>query len=521
MPGPLESMQQVQQPTPPQFGGNSLVDQLMQSMVQRATSFPQQLQEYQGRENQALQNYQQTLRTAGRNQQSPGEAFVTGALSSPNPADVMRTNALGFSNMENQRQQQLGEEGSREIAAAQEEYRLAQKQTGETIQALRPSGMTGLGGLTRGGGGVITRQQKDGTIVVLDKTTGAEIRRYDPNESDQFKQFKVKFLEIGEKSGEFQTMEELDAWASAQAMASIGQSRKAVGNQSTAPGSPNAPSLASPVVQPELTIDEVAPDGTKFKLGVAGWTPERRAEVQRLIESYKLAPSEGTRRRLEQAMVEADSGGATPVPAALPKGSTPIRQPRDRKSDEGYGAEEGKALASEYQSLRDSYGASASLRGELDLLRKLYQNDLPEGQFADAFQSVKSGLTSLGVDVGPEVGQAAVASAFAKKLALQIRTQGEKNLLPGAMSNYEDQLLQSMAPTLSQTAVGRKALVELMDAVAASNMRMTEAATSFASKNNNRLTPAWGEVKSLVIKREMVRLKRQRDEILKQMGGAQ
>jgi hypothetical protein len=89
------------------------------------------------------------------------------------------------------------------------------------------------------------------------------------------------------------------------------------------------------------------------------------------------------------------------------------------------------------------------------------------------------------------------------------------------MSNYEDQLLQSMAPTLAQTAAGRKALVELMDIIAQSNMKVSEAATSFASKNKDRLTPAWNQVKEFAIKREMVRLARARKDILERLGAQQ
>jgi hypothetical protein len=74
MAGPLQEMQNqpMPQPAPPQFAGNSLTDQLMQSMLQRAVQFPQQLQEQQARENQALTDYQNALRTAGcANRKSP------------------------------------------------------------------------------------------------------------------------------------------------------------------------------------------------------------------------------------------------------------------------------------------------------------------------------------------------------------------------------------------------------------------------------------------------------------------
>lgn len=88
-------------------------------------------------------------------------------------------------------------------------------------------------------GGVITRQQKDGTIVIVDRMTGNEVRRYDPNESSTYTDLLKKFLE---QSKDLDTTDptERNAWATNRAMEALTAARGAAGNRSVAPGSPNA-----------------------------------------------------------------------------------------------------------------------------------------------------------------------------------------------------------------------------------------------------------------------------------------
>ena len=81
------------------------------------------------------------------------------------------------------------------------------------------------------------------------------------------------------------------------------------------------------------------------------------------------------------------------------------------------------------------------------------------------------------------------------------------NLLPGAMSNYEDQLLQKMAPTLTLTQEGRTALIKFMKEVASSNIRIAQEGSSLASQNGDRLPASWYKRRERVMLEEMNRLK--------------
>jgi len=103
----------------------------------------------------------------------------------------------------------------------------------------------------------------------------------------------------------------------------------------------------------------------------------------------------------------------------------------------------------------------------LDMLKKLYQTpNMPEGQLAKELQGVRSGLKTIGIDVGPEVGAADLVSSISGKMALLTRTAEGKNLMPGAMSDFEQKVLRSLVPGLEGTAEGRSALIDVLQNMA-------------------------------------------------------
>lgn len=200
--------------------------------------------------------------------------------------------------------------------------------------------------------------------------------------------------------------------------------------------------------------------------------------------------------------------------------SPPLKDVRTPAQQKGYGAEEGKGLFEERRSMADLSGANAKLLGQLNTLENIYSNpNIPEGQLAEYQQTLRSGLKTLGVEVAPETGITDFAKAIGTSLALTQKNADGKNLLPGAMSNYEDQLLQKMAPTLSLTQEGRLALVQFMKQVAQSNMRIANEATQMASANKDQLPSGWYQRKERVMLEEMAKLKAQSDQIVKQYGG--
>jgi hypothetical protein len=204
--------------------------------------------------------------------------------------------------------------------------------------------------------------------------------------------------------------------------------------------------------------------------------------------------------------------------------SPPLRDKRAEQYRQAYGGEEGKALFKERENLNTLFGTNAGMVNQLNLLENLYTNpNLPEGELGPLLQRIRSGLQSVGVDVGDSTGPADLANAVAQKMVLAQRTSDGTNLLPGAVSNFEVQLLQSMGPTLSLTNEGRQALVRFMKEIALSNQRIAEEGTAFASQNNDMLTPGWYKRKERVMLEEMARMKRMADRLQMQFGnkGAQ
>ena len=166
------------------------------------------------------------------------------------------------------------------------------------------------------------------------------------------------------------------------------------------------------------------------------------------------------------------------------------------------------------------YATNSKLMNQLDMLEKVYSNpNIPEGQLAEYEQNIRSGLKTLCVEVAPETGITDCAKALGTSLALTQKSADGKNLLPGAMSNYEDQLLQKMAPTLTLTNEGRMALIKLMKQVAQSNLRISSEATKIAGENKDMLPPSWYKRKERIMLEEMARMKAMSNQLIQQYGG--
>ena len=240
------------------------------------------------------------------------------------------------------------------------------------------------------------------------------------------------------------------------------------------------------------------------------------------MEQRKWLTDHGYRQKVQGDPIHWEYvGQQAPVQVAGAVPSPPLKDVRTPAQQKGYGQEEGKGLFEERKAMADLYGANSKLMGQLNTLENIYSNpNIPEGQLAEYQQSLRSGLKTLGVEVAPETGITDFAKAIGTSLALTQKNADGKNLLPGAMSNYEDQLLQKMAPTLSLTQEGRVALVQFMKQVAQSNLRIANEATQMASGNKDMLPSGWYQRKERIMLEEMAKLKAESDRIIQQYGGA-
>lgn len=272
----------------------------------------------------------------------------------------------------------------------------------------------------------------------------------------------------------------------------------------------NSPGAVATVNTTELPTKPI-PEGAPPEMRVS---PEAQKSRDALATGIKVGERDGTQ----------PSWPTMPSEVKPRTVLTPIDN-RVNNQESGYGTEEGKGLYEEKKDMNQLFGANSKLISQLNMLEHIYKNpDIPEGELGPALQSMRSSLKSLGIDVDPSVGAADMATAIGTGLALGMKNADGKNLLPGAMSNYEDQLLQKMAPTLSMTQQGRMGMIAFMREVASSNMRLAQEANTLAknnAKNKDMLPTEWSGRKERILLEEMARLKDRSRDIVKQYGGAQ
>lgn len=321
------------------------------------------------------------------------------------------------------------------------------------------------------------------------------------------------------KEYQFGSAEERSAWIEQQANGAV---QNYLENWATRPLGPRGgefsesgtrplagPSKLEEVETPAPRVRFTSPDGSTASLNMKG-TPE---SVQRELES--LAEPDRT-----EALRALAASQGRPKPEGVP--SPPLRNKRAEQYKSAYGGEEGKALFKERENLNTLYATNAGMVNQLNMLENLYSNpNLPEGELGPILQRIRSGMQSVGIDVGDTTGPADLANAIAQKMVLAQRTSDGTNLLPGAISNFEVQLLQSMGPTLSLTNEGRRALVRFMKEMAVTNQRIAQEGTQFASQNNDMLTPGWYQRKERVMLEEMARLKMLSNQVMGQFKGSQ
>ena len=247
---------------------------------------------------------------------------------------------------------------------------------------------------------------------------------------------------------------------------------------------------------------------------------QKKGQTQYLPSGPSLPPSPVAKTAPaapENVPVGKPAATQTPV---LGAGAPPQKDIREGEQKKSYGKEEGQELFKERKALDTLYGANSKLMGQLNILENIYKNpNIPEGELAGQIQAFRSGMKSLGVEVSEKAGLTDLAKAVSTGLALTQRTADGQNLLPGAMSNYEDQLMQKMAPTLSLTNQGRMALISMMKQMAQANLRYAEEGTKMASANKDMLPAEWYKRKERIMLEEMAKMKAMSEQLVKQYGG--
>lgn len=155
----------------------------------------------------------------------------------------------------------------------------------------------------------------------------------------------------------------------------------------------------------------------------------------------------------------------------------------------------GKANENMFQDLQRTGVAAKNVAAQLNTMEELYKRHgdaIPSGELAPMIKALKSSAESLGIKI-EGAGETDVLRSIGTEQALKARTADGENLLPGAMSNYEDQLLQAMSPGLAMTREGRMLMIQISKVQLQMKSDLAAAAREYY-RNKGRLDSGWWDV---------------------------
>jgi len=217
---------------------------------------------------------------------------------------------------------------------------------------------------------------------------------------------------------------------------------------------------------------------------------EQVDEAKRHNRMAELASmAKGTRKTaLEQQLEAAGLKPGTPeyqkaILSYINKPATQISMQEESAYDKSLGGK----LAEEFIKTQDGGGDAQHAMANLDVMQQaLADPNLYTGTGGQTVQALKrAGETLFGVPVkGTASGE--VAQSLGTELAL-----GNREKLPGPMSNADREFLVEMGPSLSKTPEGNRLIIEIAMASKRWQIAQAEAAREYAGQNQGRLDAGW------------------------------
>ncbi|MFY2570190.1 hypothetical protein [Achromobacter ruhlandii] len=173
-----------------------------------------------------------------------------------------------------------------------------------------------------------------------------------------------------------------------------------------------------------------------------------------------------------------------PGGAPLPQSNTAF----NKAYDEG----KAKDLVDAENTIRKAGMQAPSTLGKLDQMERLV-GDYEGGRLTGLAMTAASVGNSLGIPVDPKLGDKQAAEALFNEFALKLKNAGGTNQMPGALSDRDLAFLQATAPQLTQSAEGRRQIIESFRKLAQRDQRVAEMANAYKQRNNGRLDDGFFE----------------------------
>ena len=132
--------------------------------------------------------------------------------------------------------------------------------------------------------------------------------------------------------------------------------------------------------------------------------------------------------------------------------------------DQAYGADLAKASAEQYKQIQN---AGFTAPGKIAKYQQLGQllADHEGGKLSATGMQISQLGNSLGINIDKKLANKEAAQALTNELALALRDTSAGGGMPGAMSDDDRKFLQASVPNLSQSAEGRRQMIDMQTKV--------------------------------------------------------
>lgn len=173
-------------------------------------------------------------------------------------------------------------------------------------------------------------------------------------------------------------------------------------------------------------------------------------------------------------------------------GGFAVSQPRP--DDSLYDNENAKASAGQYQALQSAGMKAPGQIAKYKQLESLLANH-DGGKLSPLGMDLAQLGNSLGLKIDKNLPNKEAAAALTNELALALRDPSNGGGMPGAMSDADRQFLMSSVPNLSQSAQGRRQMVQMVTAVQQRNVDVAGMARKWQQRYGrlDAVNPATGK----------------------------
>lgn len=152
-------------------------------------------------------------------------------------------------------------------------------------------------------------------------------------------------------------------------------------------------------------------------------------------------------------------------------------------ADSEYQKQGANAAAGRYKALQDAGQAAPGKIGQLQTIGQLLDG-VEGGNLSPMGLEVAKAANSLGFKVDPKLGNKEAANALSQQIALSFKDQ-----LPGPLSNADRDFLIKMTPGLTQSAAGRKTMIDAATKVYQRQQQVSQMARKWQQRFGRIDTP--------------------------------